>query len=145
MSEIEKCVQKTFESCFVQKNLEHCFQLYELVSAINISALLPHSRSQFTRKLFFSSPIVVELQSVCGYLISDNASLMCTSDGSWFNKSDYDNCKPLEAPYTPGDVQCDNVTHPYLCNDYSMMIYSIGYTMSLVSLIIALIILLTLR
>ena len=53
MSEIEKCVQKTFESCFVQKNLEHCFQLYELVSAINISALLPHFRSQFTRKLFF--------------------------------------------------------------------------------------------
>ena len=69
---------------------------------------------------------------------------MCTSDGSWFNKSDYDNCKPLELVKIE-DPQCDNVTHPYLCNDYSMMIYSIGYTMSLVSLIIALIILLTLR
>ena len=130
VSEIE-CVHKTFESSFVQK-LEHCFQLYMNQGVCN---------KYFTQTLRVLSQFM-SLEKLLLYFslhcLTDNASLMCTSEG-WVNKSDYGNCKPLI------ENHCDNATHPYLCNDYSMMIYSIGYTMSLVSLIIALIILLTLR
>ena len=76
------------------------------------------------------------------FYFSANATRECLQDGVWADKAVYDHCKPKQ---DLTDTTCDNSINPYLCIDYSMMIYSIGYTLSLASLIIALIILLSLR
>jgi hypothetical protein len=76
------------------------------------------------------------------FLFSDNATRGCSADGIWDDQANYGSCKPIVNPPSP---TCDTTTSPYLCNDYSMLIYSVGYTLSLVTLIIALIIFISFR
>ena len=77
---------------------------------------------------------------------SGNATRQCSIDGVWEEKSHYDDCKPLIDPDDGGGprITCENSTIP-LCNDYSMLIYSIGYSLSLITLLMALIIFISFR
>ena len=96
----------------------------------------------FTLLLNSKTLFIINSNVYIFFVFAANATRECFLDGGWADKAVYDNCKPKQ---DITDTTCDNSSNPYLCIDYSMMIYSIGYTLSLVSLIIALIILLSLR
>ena len=74
---------------------------------------------------------------------SGNATRQCSIDGLWEEKGHYDDCIPVQLP-PDGPGPCENSTIP-LCNDYSMLIYSIGYSLSLITLLMALIIFISFR
>ena len=74
---------------------------------------------------------------------SGNATRQCSLDGVWEEKGHYDDCIPVQLP-PDGPGPCENSTIP-LCNDYSMLIYSIGYSLSLITLLMALIIFISFR
>ena len=66
--------------------------------------------------------------------ITENASRMCLTKGNWNEKTDYSNCTMIEAK---DEVQDSG--------DYSDDIYIVGYSFSLIALIIALFIFLKFR
>lgn len=74
------------------------------------------------------------------YFSAGNASRGCSLDGTWEERTDYNNCRPL----SPKD-NCFNDPSSCEPSDLSLKIYCVGYTLSLLALVLALIIFLSFR
>lgn len=59
-------------------------------------------------------------------LVTENASRWCSFDGSWSNYSNYSLCRDVREPAIDGGVEVISTT-----------IYFVGYSISLLTLIIA--------
>ncbi len=71
-------------------------------------------------------------------LFSDNASRYCSSNGEWVERTDYEKCQHISST----NKTCDEFDFENsICTAYvTSFIYYVGYTISLIALILAVIV-----
>ena len=92
-------------------------------------------------------------------ILSANSSRLCGSDGLWEERTHYDNCQPLplgaEEHYNITGNECisnpRDIFEKFVIfaiagvNNYSHSIYTVGYTLSICALTLAIVIFLAFR